>query len=101
MQVTQRNEGPKGADLMSDLVSKLRARRDGISGSFVGNSALDSQPDLQGHSNRRERGESGAAVASSSQLGIMSQVSSMIPVKAPSTSGSDEEEEDCDNEEWN
>lgn len=101
------NQAPaQGGDLMSDLVNKLRARRDGISGS---NQNKQLQPEEPVEASFGQAGLKTAGVQLKAepldtiQQRVMSQVSSLIPQMSAALPGDDErnkkvEEEDSDYE---
>lgn len=96
----EQSEVAPAGDLMSDLVNKLRARRDGISGSFVaqkavnntenGNSTSMTVSNLKPSTTAKES----ALPADTIQQRVMNQVSSMIPERPAQSSESEREEFD-------
>lgn len=94
-----------GADLMSDLVNKLRARRDGISGS---NEVVKTDSPNTNQTNVRAGDKSGLKLSGSEvgasvtnpQIRALNQMSSMIPAK-PKESSSEEEGDVNDSDGFN
>lgn len=87
-----------GGDLMSDLVNKLRSRRDGISGSFVSNKSNDENPSKQSTIDKIP-----AIPADTLQQRVLTKVSSMIPERRSSSSSSSGEEglDQFNDDDWN
>lgn len=96
-----------GGDLMSDLVSKLRARRDGISGTFAVNSSgkLEDEQRPGFDSSGRPEGLVKAKPLDTLQQKMLTQISSMIPARRsppPSKNARDFEENsnEFDEDDW-
>lgn len=97
-----KKSGADGMDLMSDLVNKLRARRDGISGSFADNpptsKAISAQKSLNPTAPREA-----PLPADTLQRRVMNQVSSIIPVlhaDSSSEGGDETKSNDFEEDEW-